>query len=137
MSGSTTERQRHGRSAVEVTADEVVVGEVEFEGSLGRVIEPYHPMLAGEGEHTEDAPDTKDSFAAVDALAEKADVRAGRPCPLQECFGRARRSRRLVLVLDPVMASALDAALPQELRPPRSRRGFQYLLDQPSLRAQV
>ena len=52
------EREGHGRAPLKIATDEAIGRHTEVERGLGRVLDGRRPVPLGEGEDTEDAPDT-------------------------------------------------------------------------------
>ena len=107
MSGSTWRSvSGRGRVALEIAADEAVVGDAELQGRGTGVLDDGGAVLLGEGEDAEDPADAELAVAAVDRRAERADMRAGPGRARQQRQRGRRRARRLIGGVDRVAAAA-------------------------------
>src|SRR5437667_7116692 len=84
--------QGHGRRpvALEVAAHEAVIGQGKLQGRGAGVVDGRGAVFLHEAEDAEDPPDTGFALAAMNALAEGADVGAG-AAGLREEAERGRR----------------------------------------------
>src|SRR2546425_9867452 len=95
--------------ALEIAADEAVVGDLELERCRTGGVDGRRPVLLAETEDPEDAAHADLAIAPVDRGAERADVRAG-PGGLgqqRDCGGRG--PRRPIVGMDPGDRALLGA----------------------------
>ena len=107
--------ERGRRESFEVDADEAVAGRAQFECGLGGRIDDGQAVLSGQSQDAQDATYTRFTIAAVDLVAQGADVGAGAVGALQQAFGAPWRARGTILVLDAVPASVGAQVFAQEL----------------------
>src|SRR6266545_5303802 len=104
------------RMALEIAADEAVVGDLEVERCRTGGVDGRRPVLLAEPEDPEDAAHAEFAVAAVDRGAERADVRAGPRGLGQQGHRGGRRPRRPIVGMDRVApARGLAAMLAEEL----------------------
>src|SRR3989442_1480292 len=75
------ERERRGRMALEVAADELVGGAAKVEGDGAGGVDGRDAVLAGEREHALDAADGAQRVVGMEGGGELPDVRADRGGP--------------------------------------------------------
>ncbi len=101
------ERERGRRLALEVAADEAIVGDAELHAHRARRLDEDGAVFLDEREDAEDPAHPEFAIAAVNRVAEGANV-VTRPCRTsQERQRRGRRARRPILRVDGVVLPAL------------------------------
>ena len=97
-----TERQRHGRSAFHVLADEAIRGHADLDRRCGGVLHDGHAVLLGEREDAEDPAHAGSALVLLDVRADRADMAAGAGRSCQERDGGGGRPRRPIVVVNPM-----------------------------------
>src|SRR5262252_2653514 len=108
------ERERGRRLAFEVAADELVLGDAEFQRGGARLLDDDGAVLLDEGEDAEDPTDAEFAITAVDAVAERADVLTGPGRAGQQRQRRRWRAARSILRVDDMATARLTAVLAQQ-----------------------
>src|SRR6266511_1008763 len=106
---------------LEVAPDEAVVGDLELERRGAGVLDHRGAMLLHQPEDAQDAADAELAVAAMDRVAEGADVGAGAGGLREQRQRGGRGARRPILGTDRVTPGRLAPVLPQE----RARRGME------------
>ncbi len=92
------ERQRHGRPALEVAAEEAIREDATLDGGFGGVLHDGRPVLFRQPEDPLDAPHAGGAVVLVNVRAHQADVRAGRSRHGEEALHGLRGLGRAIAV---------------------------------------